>query len=655
VRTKVTLVLIFLNVALFFFIFKFERNWRTEAASLEARRRVLGPEAANIRTLEVNRAGGVAFSLVRNRDDWSLTAPLNWPANPHAVSSILNELQLLEHDTSFRVADLAKTGQALADYGLDNPKVTVTFSSGDATGTGTRPPTTLRIGDVTKDGKRLYVLSPDGQRIHVVGRTLINTLSYTVDQLRTDTLFTIPVFEARSLGVLSASSDQDRGGTGAALRTRLHRDGARWIFDTPITARASKNAVDLVINDLNALQPRTFAPAGQATTTNVPEMRITLEGNNRLETLLLREPVGTTDGNPVGAANVEYRAELEGRNAAFTVAVPVRLLTALRNAQEVLREKRVIEDFEPNTVTSITLNAPLLSGPSLTLQRLDPPAGAGPDAAPQWQIITRSGAADAPKPIPADRGALQRLLERLTLLSAEKFKSDAPTSADLEEWGFNRAEREITLNFSNNRPPTVLRLGLDAQTNVYARVGTPTDPGSSIYSVNVDTRKEFPMETAAWRDRTLREPLPARARFSNLKITDLQGNQTVYETGFDANGEPTTAPRAPGSVNPFLAQLRNLRAKSILQGSFSDRVPLGGDERPWRYRVDATVVQPAGGGTEAPETTTLWFTDRLGGAQQYAGSRELDVMFEVEQAMLDARWALVARDPGPPPAGQAKG
>ena len=38
-RTKVTLVLIFLNVALFFFIFKFERNWRTEAASKEARRR----------------------------------------------------------------------------------------------------------------------------------------------------------------------------------------------------------------------------------------------------------------------------------------------------------------------------------------------------------------------------------------------------------------------------------------------------------------------------------------------------------------------------------------------------------------------------------------------------------------------------------------
>jgi hypothetical protein len=30
-------------------------------------------------------------------------------------------------------------------------------------------------------------------------------------------------------------------------------------------------------------------------------------------------------------------------------------------------------------------------------------------------------------------------------------------------------------------------------------------------------------------------------------------------------------------------------------------------------------------------------------------------MFEVEQPMLDALWTLVARDPGPPPAGDAKG
>ncbi len=71
-RTKVTLVLVFLNVALFAYIFRFERAWRTEAASREARRRVLGPEAARITTLEVEAPGG-GYRLVRERDAWFLT------------------------------------------------------------------------------------------------------------------------------------------------------------------------------------------------------------------------------------------------------------------------------------------------------------------------------------------------------------------------------------------------------------------------------------------------------------------------------------------------------------------------------------------------------------------------------------------------------
>ena len=61
-RTKVTLVLLFLNVALFFFIFHFERNWRTEHVAMEVRRRVLGPETADIRTLTVTGPDGSTFA-----------------------------------------------------------------------------------------------------------------------------------------------------------------------------------------------------------------------------------------------------------------------------------------------------------------------------------------------------------------------------------------------------------------------------------------------------------------------------------------------------------------------------------------------------------------------------------------------------------------
>ncbi len=650
-RTKVTLVLIFLNVALFFFIFKFERNWRTEDASLEARRRVLGQESANIRSLKITRTAGGNVSLVRNRDNWFLTEPLDWPANPHAVSSVLHDLQLLEHETSFRVADLAKTNQTLADYGLDHPRITVAFNSGDAAaGAGVPPPTTvLRIGDLTKDGKRLYLLSPDGARVHVVGRTLIDSLSFPLEQLRADTLLTIPVFEARSLSVQTANPEQNRSAANTGVRTRIRRDGARWMFETPIIARGSKTAVDLAINGLNALQPKTFSPAPPAALPSVaPELRVTLEGNNRHETLFLGGRLPPAPKAAAAPAGAEFYAQLEGRNALFTVVVPTELVEALRNTQETLREKRIL-DFDPRAVTAITLASPLQSDATLTLQRLDTPAGAPADTTAPWQIIQRDSGAQAPQPIAADRAAVQRLLEALTLLSAENFKSDAPTNADLEDWGFNRPEREIRLSLAGNPTPIVLGIGTDSATprNVYARVGTPTEPGSSIYTVKLDLPRELPIKALDWRDRTLREALPASVRFQSLKLTDLETKQAIYETTFEPGGEPATPPPNPKALQDLLGQLRTLRARSLFQDGFTDRIAVAGEDRPWRYLLETTMTAPGGSGSEATTLFSLALTERLGGSLQYAGSKELDLVFVLEQPMLDAFWALVNRDPAP--------
>src|SRR5205085_9849468 len=132
--------------------------------------------------------------------------------------------------------------------------------------------------------------------------------------------------------------------------------------------------------------------------------------------------------------------------------------------------------------------------PPLTLQRLEAPAGQAGNTAPTWQIVRRSDTTPSgPQTLPADRAAVQRLFERLALLTAEKFKSDAPTAADVEEWGFNRPLREFTIAAPGLAAPIVLRLGTDVARNVYARVGTPTDPGNSIYQVDPEILNDFPL------------------------------------------------------------------------------------------------------------------------------------------------------------------
>ncbi len=663
-RTKVTLVLLFLNVALFFFIFKFERNWRTERASLEARRRVLGAEAADIRTLTVKNSAGTLYTLVRNGEAWQLTQPLEWPANPAAVARIISDLQFLDHEASFAVADLKTNGQSLADYGLEQPKLVVEFGNGAVPGSAVPVlKTTLRLGDTTKIGNRLYLLSPDEKRIHVVSRALADSLALPVDQLRTDSLLTIPVFEARSLRIQSTA------------RVALRRESVqRWIFDTPIVARASTDETERTLAALGALRAKTFVTDNPLATlpSASPAFRITIEGNNRRETLLLGTPVPVPPPAPTAPApalppsappplavpaSQDYYAQIEGRPALFTVAIPTgdkSLKATLDRAQETLREKRVL-DFDPRAVTAITLKAPNTSGEStLTLQRLEAPADSAGLAA--WQIIRREPGTAAPQTLPADRALVQRLLEQLQLLSAQIFTSDAPTAADLERWGFARPEREITLTLARPSAPNSQSSTLNSQLTLKLGLANPPDlhayasvsGAAFVYAVSPDIlRLESGVNPAAWRERLLRE-LPAGARITALKLTDLAADRSLLDLALDDAGQPPPDTPEAKSVATVLAGLRSLRAKYFPQAGFTEKIPLLGEDRAWRYRLDATLALPgATAGAPAP-VTSLFLSERFGGTLQVAGSTEFNAVFEIDQSFIDALWPLTFRtDPGP--------
>lgn len=639
-RTKVTLVLVLLNVALFFFIFKFERAWRTADELQEARRRVLGAETAEIRTLTVTSGGGdgPSYTLVRNRVGWTLTSPLDWPANDYAVRPIINALQFLTNETSFPVADLSKSGQTLADFGLEKPRLTVTFGPSDGSdASAAGPSTVLRLGDPAKVGSLQYLLSPDGTRIHVVSRSLYDALAVPLDQLRADTLFSLQVFEAKALSVQT-------GG----VRVRIaQRERTGWTFDTIVNARASKTDMDLTINGLNALHVASFPSVPPAVLpAAAPTLRVTLEGAGRSETLLLGEPVKAGETIASDKQETEYFGQLMNGNTVrppvFTVKIDNKLLQILRQAQIDLRERRILVDFDATAVTSITLTAP--DRPPLTLQRLETNAS---DNA--WQLVRDASSGGGPQTQPADRAVVNRLLDRLTLLSAVRFESDAPTSVQTESWGFNRPERQITIatgGSAGSASRELVQLGTDTAGAVYARIGS--EPATPVYAVNVDLVADFPVDPLAWRDRTLWD-VTAPGRLTAIKVTDLNTHQVVYETTLDADGKPEKAPRDQAGFAKLIAGLRTLRAKHFVQEGIPDRLMLASDERTWRYQLDVSVGLP-GTNAEQVSTRTLLLTERVGGAQQLAGSKELNVVFGLEQPVLDALWSLTygERDPGAP-------
>ncbi|MBI2517432.1 MAG: DUF4340 domain-containing protein [Opitutae bacterium] len=633
-RTKVTLVLVFLNVVLFYYIFHYEAKWKAERAQFEARRRVLGPEAAALDSFTRSGKSSPAVRAEKRGESWWLTRPYDWPANANAVSRILSELQLLEHETSFAVADLPKSGQTLADYGLADPAFTFAFTSAGKT-------YELKIGDDTKIGNRLYVLSPDGKRIHVVGRSIIDSVGLALDQLRSESIFTVPVFEVRSLGLQTAAP--------ANLKVRLRREGARWAFETPILARANKGEVDNTVNALNALLAKKFYdpadPKLEKAGLDAPTLRITLEGNARRETLLLA--AASPDGG--------YFAKIEDKSAVFNVAVPADLLERLRNAQETLRDKRIL-DFEAKAVTALTLVAP--GQPEFSLQRLEGATGGG-----SWQLVTRSAAGQAPQTLPADSAVVQDLLQRLELFAAQKFLSDAPSAADLENYGFNRPERELTLNLNTGGGPRgtdastlTLQIGIkpDERAAAYARVAN----APFVYQVDPEVLEMTPVLARHFRQRLLRE-LPEGAHITGLKLSEIASSAIVFEAANPVALTPESLAQAKLTdkgrqiLTTILAEMRRLRAQRFVADAFNpDHAESGGASQPWKYRLDVTLALTGGTGAATSSTSTLLLTDRLGGTTQLAGTAEFGgVTFEITQELLDALFAATyaeKHDPGAP-------
>lgn len=651
-RTKVTLILIFLNVALFFFIFGFERQWHTDEFARDARRRVLGPEAANIQSLEIRGDTlAVPIRLERQGEGWQIAAPYQWPASPFAVGRIVEELQFLKDETSFPTADLNQNGRSLADYGLAEPALFVTFSSS----TEENERTTLAIGKKTDIGNRLYVLSPSGDRVHVVAQSLIESLALGLDQIRADSCFNIPVFEIRSLNLQNAGP--------ANVRVRLRREGNRWTFESPIVTRASKAKTEIALNGLNDLKTHTFlgssvtqpdllATAG----TTTPSLRITLEGNNRRETLLLGNEVGPTaiaaasaPGTPSAVLpDREYYAQMESRDAVFTVVIPDRLASALRGAQEQLRDPRVL-DLEGRNIDALTLTDE--DGREVVLQQLEQTA----NVPSGWQVVQRLNDGSV-RTQPADLGVIEEeLLRSLRQLEATTFKRDVPTDAELEEYGLLQPRRHIALSLTTDtgsmlsNPTINLMVGTSQDgEKAYAK----TQRQTYVYEVDRAVLAQTPVEPLHYRERLLRE-LPAGARLTGITLRDLADDTVLYthELTADENWETVFAKSAPGeqiALSKLRGELRTLRAQSFVSDKFSERIEVNGSERDWRFRLDAKLSL-TGDDAEQIVESTLFIADRDGGDRQLVGSREFDVIFEAQQPLLDAIWTLSyqSRDPGP--------
>ena len=625
-RFKFTVFLLALNVITFGLIVYLNKQTDPSAGPGVGLSGQIGRELVDADRIEL-RGRGLDHPRVIERigSNWSLTEPMQWSANYFAISRILNQLQFLEEEASFSVDEIERTGQSLEDYGLEDPVLELTIAEGVKE-------ITLSIGTLTEIGNNIYLLGPGRDEIFVVGRKVIDGLLVDLNDLRNREIFNIPVFEvsALSLQIRSESAAGD-----SFLKVRLARNNGDWTFEAPVSAGADPALVDNTINTLTAAKVRRFIEDTEANTAQYgleePFMQVTIQGNNRRQTLM----VGNENPEAEGAKH--YFAKIEENPAVFTVLA--RPFDLLREAQEALRQREFMR-FDADLLSSINIT----EGPrTIRLQKLE---------ADGWQVLESTNDTEI-QPRRADPEIIEGIVESLAELRATDFVVDNPSPADEDRYGFNEPRRTVELRF-NEGEPLILSLAHpeDENEELYAK----TNADDFIYAVDRRaTLDALPLNILYYRNRTL-NTLPQAARIQKLQLTDLGTGENFVDLQLveaDANWPQLLSEIEPDRaelIQSLLSSLQQFKVNRYLLDRYAEAYPVDEEKTlPWAIRLSASIVLP-GGETDRVETLEYDFTKRLSGTMQVGGSEKHDSIFEIPQSLIDTLYELTEEMELPPEA-----
>jgi len=624
-RFKFTLLLLAFNVITFGLILSL--NTKTERAnsqsgSLSA---IIGREVIEADRIELNGKGlDTPRILEHDGSSWKITAPMQWSANYFAINRMLNQLQFLEEEASFSVAEIKKTGQTLADYGLDEPQLQLTISNKNES-------IELSVGTATEIGNNFYLLGPSKKNVFVVNSQVIKSLLVDLSDLRNREIFNIPVFEIDALS-LQIRAPETVGN--ANFRVRVARTNKGWIFEAPLTAEADATQVTNTINTLTAAKVVQFKeqeasdPILQGLEN--PTMRVTLHGNKRQQTLLIGNKVLTTKADETST----YFARIEDNPTVFTVAAAP--FDKLREAQEALRERNFMS-FDSVALTSIDLSEADLQ---IRLQKLETGS---------WQVIESNAETDI-QPRHADPEIIAQLIDDLKNLRASSFAVDSPTPTDLDRLGFNTPRRNIKLSLGEEQITILLAHPESESEKLYAR----SDKAEYIYTVDRrSTLQRIPLNAAFYRKRTL-ETLPEAAKIKSIQLENLSTGQIIFShtlkdqdlTWLTALGDTTEVEQ--GAILTLLKAIRQFEVKTYLFDGYQDTYSIDDETaQPWLYRLSAEILLP-GDETDRSDTRSYVFAKRVSGTVQVGASSLHNVIFEIPQITLDALYTLTD-DMQPPP------
>jgi hypothetical protein len=297
------------------YIFLVERK-RPEPTEEKPKEKVFTFDRAKVQSITLAPAGAEEIRLVKEKDGWRMKTPADVAADGAQVDSLLSSLDTLQAEEV-----VTETPAALAEYGLDKPKNTVSVAL-----EGTKAPLVLAVGAKTPDGGALYAKTPERARVFTIASHLEGSLDKKPFDLRDREILHVKRDAVRSLDVSGPE------GSYALSRT----EGGDWALAQPIATQAGRWSVDALLGSLESLRMDSVADES-------PKDLKTFGLDKPVRTVTLGLSDGTRKTLEIGAATADKKYNVRVSDRPLVAVIPGAVVDELAKGLNELRAKRLLE------------------------------------------------------------------------------------------------------------------------------------------------------------------------------------------------------------------------------------------------------------------------------------------------------------------------
>lgn len=247
-KLKTTIILLIVAAIGLSYVFLYERKQMPHEEWERLQKKVLPDfKASMIKKIELSNESGKVVMEKADDNYWHITEPLKLRSDNSEVNSILSEFEFMNKVGSFR-----QEGEKpfdLKDYGLDNPKISITMYTdipskpGKIQVMGPKDKYTVFVGQKLAAGDNVYIKLDASDEVMVVPGTLLGKVTKNVLDLRSKWVF---AFDKEAVDKVEVKT--------AEYHIVCDRKGSFWRLSEPVNDLADLEKVRDLLGKFKNLQ-----------------------------------------------------------------------------------------------------------------------------------------------------------------------------------------------------------------------------------------------------------------------------------------------------------------------------------------------------------------------------------------------------------------